>query len=289
LSQATNAGLTAILEAMWTSNSSPADVTSQTITVAPIVGGPNAVGPTSSGIYHATTGTYQFSWALPTSQAVGDYLVTWNATLGASAVQQQSVLTVNDANFGFASLLTWCDISLQLSLIQGGAVGTTGANVPPVDPVVWTKAVTGSALTLAQIQAGQQVLNMFSNYTPEASGFNMQPRDLILLRQSMAYQAAWMPGQPGLLQRTAVKQLSQDGLSTTLDDTNGTDQANLLAPLAQRGLKQLSWKKSRSLRVRTPFIDDQTPLSSDPDAEANDLYERWVDMYNFGYRGSSVP
>lgn len=275
---ATNQGSTAIIESTWSVSGTLTDVTNLTISVSAVSTGQQVIAPTSAGIYHATTGTYTFSWAIPTSQTVGDYLATWNATLATSAASQSVVVTVQDVNYGIPGFLTWCDISLAEDLIQGG-------NVNPVDPAGWVKNVTGLTLTTAQIQQGQQVLNMFSNYTPEASGFNMQPKDLMLLRYGLAYQAAWQTQQPGLLYRSEIDSLSQDGLSTHWADPRTI----MLAPLALRSLKQLSWQKSRSLRVRTPFIDDQTPISSDPDAEANDLYLRWVDMYNFGYRASSVP
>lgn len=275
----TNQGSTVVLQSSWLVGATPTDVTNLTISVSAVSNGSNVIAPTSAGIYHASTGFYEFGWAVPTAQAVGDYLATWNATLSASAVSQQQVVTVQDVNYGIPGFLTWCDSTLNQDLIANK--GT----VHPVDAVSWVRNVTGSTLTVPQIQNAQQVLNMYSNYTPESSGFNMQPFDLMWLRYGLAYQAVWMTNQPGLLYRNEVDTVSQDGLSTHWVDPRNV----MLAPLALRSLKQLSWQKSRSLRVRAPFIDDQTPMSSDPDAEANDLYERWVDMYNFGYRGSSVP
>lgn len=255
----------------------PVDVTGQTITINSVTSGSAVVGPTSSGIVHQATGLYTFQWAVSTSQAVGDYIAIWNATYASSAVQQTDIITV--LAYDNSTFLTWCDITLSEDLINGQG------NVLPVNPVTWVSNVTGVTLTPQQITFAQQILNMYSNYTPEASGFNMQPRDLMLLRYGLAYQAAWQVNQPGILARSGVDQISQDGLSTHWIDERDL----MLSPLTKRSLKQLSWQKSRSLRARTPFIDDQTPISSDPDAEANDLYERWVDFYNFGFRGSSVP
>lgn len=274
-----NQGQTADLVVSWSAypGGPPADVSSLTVTVNQVSNGSNVLGPTSAGVVHQATGLYTFQWAVSTSQAVGDYVAIWNATYASSAVQASEIVSV--LAYGTGAFLTWCDITLDQSLI-----GNTGS-IQAVNPVTWVQNVTGLTLTPLQIMNAQQVLNMYSNYTPEASGFNMQPFDLRWLRYGLAYQASWMSQQPGLLYRNNVDQLSQDGLSTHWVD----ERSVMLAPLALRSLKQLSWQKSRSLRVRVPFIDDQTPLSSDPDAEANDLYERWVDMYNFGYRGSSVP
>lgn len=278
-----NQGQTADLIVQWYAypNGPLADVTGLTITVNSAASGSAVFGPTSSGVIHQATGLYTFQWAVSTSQASGDYIAIWNATLGGSAVQTSEIATV--LPYDNSVFLTWCDITLQEDLINGQG------NVSAVNPVTFTTNVTGQTVTAQQVTLGQQVLNQFSNYTPESSGFNMNPNDLHLLRYAMAYQAVWQKSKPGLLQQGNYKQLSQDGLSVTLNGDEGVDRALMLAPLASRCLKQLSWQKSRSLRVRTPFIDDQTPLSSDPDAEANDLYERWVDMYSFGYRGSSVP
>lgn len=274
-----NQGQTADLISNWFAYpGGPAtDVSGLTITINQVSNGSNVLGPTSAGVVHQATGLYTFQWAVGTSQTVGDYVAIWNGTYAGSAVQTNEIVTVQA--YGVGTFLTWCDITLSLDLIQGQG------NVNAVNPVTWVKDVTGQTLTPQQIMNAQQVLNMYTNYTPEASGFNMQPFDLSWLRYGLAYQSAWMPSQPGLLSRANVDTISQDGLSTHFAD----ERSVMLAPLALRSLKQLSWQKSRSLRVRTPFIDDQTPMSSDPDAEANDLYERWVDMYNFGYRGSSVP
>lgn len=279
MSTSVNQGQTADLVVNWDAypGGPPADVTGLTITVNEVSNGSNILGPTSAGVVHQATGLYTFQWAVSTSQAVGDYIAVWNATYAGSAVQTSEVVSV--LAYGTDNFLTWCDITLEEDLLGGRG------NVNAVNPVTWVQNVTSSTLTPQQIMNAQQVLNMYSNYTPEASGFNMQPFDLMWLRYGLAYQAVWMLNQPGLLYRGDVDQISQDGLSTHWSDPRNV----MLAPLALRSLKQLSWQKSRSLRVRTPFIDDQTPLSSDPDAEANDLFERWVDMYNFGYRGSSVP
>lgn len=274
-----NQGQTADLVVNWDAypGGPPADVTGLTITINTAYNGSNVLGPTSAGVVHQATGLYTFQWAVSTSQTVGDYVAIWNATYAGSAVQASEIVSV--LSYGAGTFLTWCDITLVEDHIQGQG------NVNAINPVTWVQNVTGLTLSNQQIMNAQQVLNMYSNYTPEASGFNMQPLDLQWLRYGLAYQSAWMSQQPGLLYRSEIDQLSQDGLSTHWADPR----AVTLGPLALRSLRQLSWQKSRSLRVRTPFIDDQTPMSSDPDAEANDLYERWVDMYNFGYRGSSVP
>jgi hypothetical protein len=272
---------TATLEVSWAQypGGPQVDVFNETVTIELASTGSAVVGPTSSGIVHLATGLYSYQWAIPASAAVGDYAVVWNASTaasGGSAIQASEIITVN----ALASTMfnTWCDIVIPQTLL---AIGSVNA----VDPVAWTLAVTNQTVTAQQVMNAQQILNTWTNYTPEVSGANMQPQDLIWLRYALAYQTVWMAQQPGLLFRNAVNDVSQDGVAAHYPDEG----AITLAPLARRSIKQLSWKKSRSLRVRTPFIDDQTPLSSDPDSEANDLYERWVDFYSFGGRSSTVP
>jgi hypothetical protein len=269
-------GKAATLEVSWTP---PADVFAQTIKIESAADASVVLGPTSAGIVHLATGLYSYTWQVPSSQAIGDYAAIWNASTAASGgtpLQASEIVTVS----AIASTMfsTWCDVSIPETLLAIGPV-------EPVDPVAYVLAVTGTTYTAGQIMLAQQILNTHTNYTPEVSGANMQPQDLFWLRYALAYQTAWMATQPGLLARNAVEGVSQDSVSAQYVD----ESAITLAPLARRSIKQLSWKKSRSLRVRTPFIDDQTPLSSDPDSESNDLYERWVDMYSFGGRSSTVP
>jgi hypothetical protein len=274
-------GKTATLESSWTQygGGPPADVYNQTITIEAAGTGSVVLGPTSTGILHLATGLYSYQWAIPAAQAIGDYAVIWNASSAASGgtpLQASEIVTV--AAIASTMFSTWCDVTIPETLLSIGPVEA-------VDPVDYVLAVTGTTYTAGQIMSAQQVLNLHTNYTPEVSGANMQPQDLFWLRYALAYQTAWMASQPGLFARNAVADVSQDGVGAHYVDEN----ALTLAPLARRSIKQLSWKKSRSLRVRTPFVDDQTPLSSDPDSEANDLYERWVDFYNFGGRSSTVP
>lgn len=274
-------GKTATLDVSWNqyAGGPPADVYGQTITIESAANGSVVLGPTSSGITHLATGLYAYGWAISASQAAGDYAVIWNASsaaTGGTPLQATEIVTV--AAIASTMFSTWCDVAIPETLLSIGAVEA-------VDPVDYVLAVTGTTYSTGQIMSAQQVLNLHTNYTPEVSGANMQPQDLFWLRYALAYQTAWMASQPGLFARNAVADVSQDGVAAHYVDEN----ALTLAPLARRSIKQLSWKKSRSLRVRTPFIDDQTPLSSDPDSEANDLYERWVDMYSFGGRSSTVP
>lgn len=102
--------------------------------------------------------------------------------------------------------------------------------------------ITGQAVTDAQCDAAQYVIELFSDTTQDADA-DQSPRTLRLLGSAVAYQAAWMIGQIDVMNRIAVLSSSQDGMSFQTDD----DDALLLAPLAKRALDRLPWRRSRSV------------------------------------------
>lgn len=61
----------------------------------------------------------------------------------------------------------------------------------------------------------------------------------------ICYQAAWMPGQPDLMSRIDVTTISQDGLALTPRDRNSL----IIAPLASKALRRVTWKRSRTILV----------------------------------------
>jgi hypothetical protein len=70
-------------------------------------------------------------------------------------------------------------------------------------------------------------------------------RDAEWLKRAVAWQAAWLPGQPGSAERSSVDNVSQEGLTVTYKD----EAAVVLAPRARRALKNLSWMGTRSVRL----------------------------------------
>jgi hypothetical protein len=106
---------------------------------------------------------------------------------------------------------------------------------------------TGSTVTDAQITVANGVIDLFSGVTDLARD-NLSDRDLRLLSKAAAYQAVWQIAQVDVFTRTDVATSSQDGASFTAP-TGNPDFAQL-APLAKRCLDRLSWRKTRSVRVR---------------------------------------
>lgn len=102
----------------------------------------------------------------------------------------------------------------------------------------------------------------------------MRKSDLEWLRKAVSYQAAWMSFQPDLFFRSGTSNTAGDGQSQTLNTKADT----YLAPLAGRAIKNLTWMKSRGLRVRTPFLDGDRSVGPLDAALADDSNLPWERM-----------
>lgn len=129
--------------------------------------------------------------------------------------------------------------------------------------------LTGATVTDADLAKAGGIIDLFAGRTYAAVA-RTGSRDAGWLRAAVAYQAAWMPTQPDLFGRmdyTAVP----DGAPVTVTGM-------VLAPMAKWALKRVSWLKSRSLHVRSPFLDGPGTFGADPLAEANDGAHVWARM-----------
>lgn len=105
--------------------------------------------------------------------------------------------------------------------------------------------LTGATVTSGDVTLAQTVVEAYVNRTEDAAA-SFTARDVDTLKKAVAFQAAWLAGQPGYLTRMGATSVQQDGLSTTL--TNPADMT--LAPLAQRVIKNLSWMGTRTVHRR---------------------------------------
>ncbi|MFC8447668.1 hypothetical protein [Kitasatospora sp. NPDC057223] len=133
-----------------------------------------------------------------------------------------------------------------------------------------TLAITGVEVTdqqLLQAQADIEILTgrMWSDTA------RIRTRDLYWLGRAVAFQAVWAQGQPGLETRMDLTSSTQDGVSANL-----TGDAVVLAPRAARAINRLSWRRSRTVHVRSPFIDGSS--YGNPLREANDDALPWTPM-----------
>ena len=113
--------------------------------------------------------------------------------------------------------------------------------------------ITGKAVTSEDLAMAEAVIEIYSNRTPMASA-TIGVRDLYWMKQATAWEAAWLPAQPGYTDRSKFKTMSQDGLSVSHD----ADWEHDLAPMAARSLRNLSWKGERTKFTRPPRVVSRT-------------------------------
>lgn len=123
--------------------------------------------------------------------------------------------------------------------------------------VAETANITGRTVTDATVTQAQFQIELFSGVTEE---YAIPRRDLRHLKLAVAYQAAWLAGQIDVSTRTDVSQFTQDEMSATY----AHEDAVVLAPLAQRALRRLSWKGSRSVQLkrRADLVPVQDPTEA---------------------------
>jgi hypothetical protein len=126
--------------------------------------------------------------------------------------------------------------------------------------VAWANAddvidATGVSVTEQQLAQAQADIEIFSGRIyPDTP--RIRARDLYWLGRAVARQAAWLAGQFGLETRLDASQTQQDGTSTTLKGDG-----LVLAPMAARALKRVSWMRSRTIHVRAP-IEGAGPIGN---------------------------
>jgi hypothetical protein len=128
---------------------------------------------------------------------------------------------------------------------------------------------TGVSVTDAQLAQAQAAIEVFSNRIyPDAE--RMRTRDLYWLGRAVAYQAAWLVGQFGLDSRLDATQIQQDQVSTTL-----AGDGLVLAPMAARALRKVSWMRSRTVHIRSA-IEGSGPIVGDALSYGSDDHMEWA-------------
>lgn len=134
---------------------------------------------------------------------------------------------------------------------------------------------TGVSVTDQQRAQAQAAIEVFSNRI-YADTARVRTRDLYWLGRAVAYQAAWLAGQFGLESRLDATQLSQDQVSSTL-----TGDGLVLAPMAARALRKVSWMRSRTVHIRS-VVEGSGPAVGDPLTDGSDDHLVWAP-----YRGGA--
>ncbi|MEV8439178.1 hypothetical protein AB0425_17525 [Actinosynnema sp. NPDC051121] len=142
---------------------------------------------------------------------------------------------------------------------------TTWATVADVLNLTSTTDVTTEELTQANAIV-EVIVGRLYTLAAERTG----ERDAEWLRRAVAYQVPWMRAQPDFFQRLDL---------STLEGAGGLrDLALICPPMTRLAISRLSWRRTRSTRVRSAFIDSAGPVSVNPLAESNDSYERWTPL-----------
>lgn len=128
---------------------------------------------------------------------------------------------------------------------------------------------TGVSVTDQQLAQAQAAIEVFTNRI-WADTARIRTRDLHWLGQAVAYQAAWLAGQFGLETRLDATQIQQDQVSTTLQGDG-----LVLAPMAARALRRVSWMRSRTVHIRSA-VEGAGPIGADALTDGADDHLDWA-------------
>lgn len=146
----------------------------------------------------------------------------------------------------------------------------------PEAPLTWCTVadvalVTGKTVTDVDRNIAAYAVELITGLIESVPRVDVSRRDAYWLRQAVAFQAAWLADTPDYLERNDVEAAAQGGQSVTLKPD-----ALVLAPLARRAIKRLSWRGSRTIRPvpvdargRIRLTADYVPL------EAHDDLQTW--------------
>lgn len=139
----------------------------------------------------------------------------------------------------------------------------------------WATAADVLALTGAQgvtdeeVTQANAIVELFTSRLYIEAVARTGSRDVEWMRRAVAYQVPWMRAQPDLYERLDL---------STMDGLGVKEMALVLAPLTKQALNKVSWRRSRSLHVRSPFVDGPGAVSGNALSEGNDRYEPWSPM-----------
>jgi hypothetical protein len=111
---------------------------------------------------------------------------------------------------------------------------------------------TGKSVSAADITRAQSVIATVTGRDLDVDPLpNYRARDLRLLKSAVVWQTAYLDDNPDVLvQLGNVQRASTNG--NTVEYAAGGASGSLVAPLAEMSLRRLSWRRSRSIRMRRP-------------------------------------
>lgn len=100
------------------------------------------------------------------------------------------------------------------------------------------KKITGQVVTQEQRDMAVRSLETMIGLIEEVDRPDISDRDRYFLKLAAAYQAAFVKDNPDLFSRNDVTSASQDGESANYRNPD----SHLLAPLARKSIRRLSWR-----------------------------------------------
>lgn len=128
---------------------------------------------------------------------------------------------------------------------------------------------TGVTVTDAQLAVAAGTIDTHAARTYDDVS-RVGTRDQYWLKLALCYQAAWMTAQ-----YDAFTRLDIDALGQNRSMTHFNPNAMTLAPFAKKALKRVSWLKSRSLHIQSPYTDGIGVLGTDPLSSGSDGLYPW--------------
>lgn len=104
-------------------------------------------------------------------------------------------------------------------------------------------SVTGITVTQAQRDTAARIIEVTTGLIEAVERVDITDRDLYFLQLATAYQAAFVYDNPDVFSRADVTSAAQDGESATFRNAD----SHVLAPLARKSIRRLSWRGIRAL------------------------------------------
>lgn len=101
------------------------------------------------------------------------------------------------------------------------------------------KNVTGKVVTQDQLSQGCRVLETLTGMIEGVDRPDTTDRDRHWLKLAAAYEAAFVKDNPDLFSREDTTSVAQDSASATFRNVD----SHLLAPLARKAIRRLSWRQ----------------------------------------------
>jgi hypothetical protein len=142
-------------------------------------------------------------------------------------------------------------------------------------PTTWAtvadvKTYTGLDVTAAQLTIASGTVDMAAGRT-YGDVARIGNRDQYWLKLALCYQSAWLAAQFDAFQRMDIDSLGQNRSITKFNPNAVT-----LGPFTKKALKRVSWLKSRSLHIQSPFTDGIGIFGTDPMSPGSDGLYAWT-------------